>query len=109
MSNDTVERRKRSDAQEARWAKVIGGTVNAGSGSGRRRQDVRGDGSLWEMKRTDGKSISVKLSDLDQLRIHAIREDRTPYMHLEIGGYGGTKPVRLVVSFESDWLADQDV
>jgi len=96
---DPREIRKRSQRQEKRVAKKVGGTVNAGSGSGWRRQnDVREDDVLWEMKRTDKKSISIRLEDWEKLRSNALREDRMPAMHLEIGCR------RLVVLSEDDYL-----
>lgn len=106
MAIDPKERRKRSDRQEKTWADKVGGRVNPGSGSGwRKRQDVRTDFMLWEMKRTDNKSISLKLDDLEQLRHHAIVEDRIPAMHIEIGGYErGVPGRRYVLIDENDWL-----
>ena len=93
-------RRARSDAQEARFADLIGGRVNPGSGSGwKRRQDVRTIEWLWENKRTDNKrSISIKLDDVEQLRRHALREGRTPGMHIEI------VDKRFVLLAEEDFL-----
>lgn len=97
--NERVEIRKKSQKQEKRVAKKVGGTTNSGSGSGWRRQnDVREDNVLWEMKRTDGKSISITLKDWEKLRMNAITEDRTPLMHLEIG----TR--RFVVMSEDDYI-----
>ena len=96
---DPREIRKKSQQQEKRVAKKVGGTTNAGSGSGWRRQnDVREDDVLWEMKRTDGKSISISLKDWEKLRMNALTEDRMPAMHLEIGSR------RLVVLSEDDYL-----
>ena len=96
---DPKEIRRRSQQQEKRVAKKVGGTTNAGSGSGWRRQnDVREDGVLWEMKRTDGKSISISLKDWEKLRTNALMEDRMPAMHLEIGRR------RLVVLSEDDYM-----
>lgn len=105
MSQDPKERRRRSDAQERRWAGLVGGTINPGSGSGwRKRQDVRSPGYLWEMKRTDNKSISIKSEDMEQLRHHALREGVIPAMHIEIGGYAGAPVRRYVLMEEFDWM-----
>ncbi len=100
---DPREIRKRSQKQEKRVAKKVGGTTNAGSGSGWRRQnDVREDGILWEMKRTDGKSISINLKDWEKLYMNAWSEDRMPAMHLEIGNR------RFVVLDENDYYEMRD-
>lgn len=109
MALDPKERKWRSARQETVWARAVGGLVNPGSGSGwRKRQDVRTDTTLWEMKRTDNGSISIKVSDWNQLRHHALMEGREPAMHLEIGGYpDSASPAarRLVVMDEGDWLS----
>lgn len=87
------------DKQEKRVAKLVGGTRNAGSGSGwRRRQDVRTDRFLWEMKYTGKKQITLKAQDLEQLRKHALMDDRTPVMHIEVGERS------YVVMSEDDFL-----
>lgn len=85
------DRIARSRAQEKRVAKRHGGTRNAGSGNGwTRKADVRSSiGSLdflWEMKRTDAKSISLKHSDLETVRSQAWSEGRMPILHLELCG-----------------------
>ena len=100
---DRKEIRRRSQQQEKRMAKKVGGTTNAGSGSGWRRQnDVREDDVLWEMKRTDKQSISIALKDWEKLRTNALTEDRMPAMHLEIGRR------RLVVLSEDDYMEMRD-
>jgi hypothetical protein len=92
--------RIKSDKQEDRLAKMLGGLVNPGSGSGwRKRQDVRSPGYLWEMKRTDNiKSISIRVDALEQLRKHALLDDRIPAMHIEIGNR------KYVLLHEDDFL-----
>ena len=80
------ERIRKSRAQEKRIARKVGGTLNAGSGNKDRKNDVREQGTLWEMKRTDAKSITIKATDLRDLRKHASLEDRLPIMHIELGG-----------------------
>lgn len=101
MSDD---KRKKSDAQEARIADLLGGEVSRGSGSGwRKPQDVRSPGYLIECKGTDGKSISLKREWWDQLRANAAAEGVEPAIHLEIRG-GGQPPRRLVVIEESDFV-----
>lgn len=79
-------RLRRSQDQEKRVARVVGGEVNPGSGNRwNRRNDVRESEKLWEMKRTDGRSISVKLSDLEAVRKRAILDGCDEVMHLEFG------------------------
>lgn len=81
------ERRLRSASQERAFARRVSGTVQPGSGSGwKRRQDVRHEIYLFEMKRTDGKALNLKVADLEQLHRHAVMEGRIPAMHLELGG-----------------------
>lgn len=93
------QNRKLSQQQEKRVAKLVGGSLQPGSGSGWKRQnDVRSDGVLWEMKRTSKKSITIKASDLEHLRKNALLEDRVPVMHIELGDR------RWVVIPEDDYL-----
>lgn len=88
--------------QERRVAKRRGGKQNPGSGSGwRKPNDVREDKILWEMKQTDGKSISIDSATWEHLRTNALTTDRMPAMHLEIGG--GRRPLRLCVISEDDF------
>jgi hypothetical protein len=93
-------KRHRSDRQERKLADRVDGKVSKGSGSGwRQRQDVRSDGVLWEMKRTDNrKTISIKVDDWLQLRHHALQEGRVPLMHIEIENR------RFVLTSEDDFL-----
>lgn len=94
------QRMRRSRGQEQRVAKLVGGKVQPGSGCHwSRPNDVRTVGKLWEMKRTDTKSITVKLSDLESVRERAILNGDNPVMHLEFG----TR--RYVVIPEDDYLA----
>jgi hypothetical protein len=92
------ERILRSREQERRIARKVGGTQNAGSGNGRRKNDVRQKKVLWEMKRTDAKSITIKYTDLRDLRKNAMLEGRLPVMHIELGNR------RYVVIEEADFL-----
>jgi hypothetical protein len=80
-------RLRKSRQQEARGASLHGGSRNAGSGNTPwRKNDVRVDNDyLIEYKRTDGKSITLQLSDLEDLRTNALLESRTPLMGIEIG------------------------
>jgi len=88
---------KEWEQQERRVAKQRGVRPNSGSGSGwLHPNDVRDDEYLWEMKHTDGKSISIKAEDWEKVRRNAILSGRKPAMHLQIG----TR--RLVVLDEGD-------
>lgn len=98
------ETKRRSVQQEKRLAATTGGQVSAGSGSGwKRKSDVRSPRTedtpfLWEAKRTDAKSFSLKLDDWEKNRRYALSEGRTPAMHVEIGKR------RLVVLEEDDFM-----
>lgn len=95
MASDAL---KKSQAQERRIAKRHGGTLNSGSGNQwRRKNDVRSDGVLWEMKRTDKKQITIKADDIEDLRRNATLEDRMPVLHVEIGKR------RCVILLEEDY------
>jgi hypothetical protein len=90
----------KSRRQEKRIATKVGGTLNAGSGNGNRKNDVRQRGEvLWEMKRTDSRSITIKATDLRDLRKQASLEGRLPVMQIELGGR------RYVVIEEDDFLS----
>lgn len=81
---------KRSQAQEKRLAKRHGGTVNAGSGNGNRKGDVRTEGGyLIEAKcraRPDAKQITIKLDALKEVAYHAAASGRIPVLSFELGG-----------------------
>lgn len=82
-----ADRVSRSRAQERKIAQRYGGTLNAGSGNGRRKGDVREDDFLIECKRTDGKrSISIKHDDLRAISKHAAMDNRTPVLQFELNG-----------------------
>lgn len=82
------QRLRRSRAQERRGAALHGGSRNAGSGNTPwRKSDVRVDRDyLIEYKRTDKKSITIKLEDLETNRTNALLEGRQPLFGIEIGG-----------------------
>lgn len=82
------EKLARSQAQEKRVAKAIGGRRQPQSGAGVfAKNDVRSERYLVECKRTNNRSqITVKLSDLAQVEREAALDGRMPVMQLEIGG-----------------------
>jgi hypothetical protein len=85
----TTSQRKLSQRQERETAKVYGGSVQPGSGSGWvHRNDVRSAQFLIEDKRTDNeRSITIKADDLRRLRINATRLDRIGIMEIYLGGH----------------------
>jgi hypothetical protein len=103
---DKLQSLRKSQQQEKRLAKTRAGTgaqQSLGSGNGwRRKNDVREDEYLWEMKRTDKRSISLKLDDLEGLRKNAWKDGRTPVFHVEI------QDKRYIVLEEVDALALMD-
>jgi hypothetical protein len=101
----------KSRAQERRGAQVHGGRVTAGSGnqvhakgdmrtttSSRGTERTLSSGILWEYKRTDGKSISLKIDWLDKIRREALLDGRRPRLGIELGGK------HYVVLPEEDYL-----
>lgn len=91
---------KKSKKQEIRTADTYRGSRNARSGAGwLRKNDVRSHNFLIENKLTGNlKSITLKLSDLIELRERAILEDRTPVLQFDCGGR------RFIVIAEDDFL-----
>jgi hypothetical protein len=91
---------KKSRKQEKRSADTYRGSRNSGSGNGWvRKNDVRSEEFLIENKTTIGtKSITLKAVDLNELREHAILEDRIPVLQFDLGNR------RYVVLTEPDFL-----
>lgn len=82
-------RKGKSLGQEERGASRHGGRVQPGSGGGpRHKADVRTATHSIEYKRTDKKSIIIKLEDLEKVRMEALLEGRKPLFGIEIGGRG---------------------
>lgn len=79
---------KKSRKQEASAAKVYNGSRQPGSGAGWvRKNDVRSENLLLECKLTENlKTYTVKYSDLRELEIRAIQEDRLPVLQFDIAG-----------------------
>lgn len=86
----------RSQAQERRAAKVVGGRTQPQSGAGVfAKNDFRSRLYLGECKRTENRTqITIKLAALADLARHAALDGRLPVMVLEIAG-------------ENYWLAPQ--
>lgn len=95
-----TEDQRLAAAQEKRVAALRGGTLSAGSGNQwRHKNDVRERDILWEMKRTSNpKQITIKATDLEDLRTNAKLEGRLPVLHVELGKR------RCVILLEDDFL-----
>lgn len=92
---------KDSQRQERNLAKVLEGTVNAGSGNQwLRKGDVRTDNELWELKITDAKSYSLKDAELQKNINQALVDGRIPIFLVEFKPTGN----RYVVMDENDYL-----
>ena len=91
---------RESRKQEERTAEAYRGSRNSGSGSGwLRKNDVRSEEFLIENKLTHNeKSYSVKFTDLRDLKVRAIKENRTPVLQFDLGGK------RFVILTEDDFL-----
>jgi len=98
-----TDNQTRSQTQEKRLAKVIGGRSQPGSGSRRgAKGDVRAQGKVrGECKFTRAASFSLKLAELHKIRKEAKGE--MPIFHIE---FQGVYPVeRFVVLSEDDYRA----
>lgn len=91
------QKRKKSMKQEDRLAKKLGGRRQKASGAlPGNRGDVRMPELLAEAKRTDKKSISIKLSYLEKISKEAVSCDCVPAVAIE---FGDTPPL-----VEKDWV-----
>lgn len=84
MSDDL----KRSQRQERRGARILGGTVNSGSGNGPwRKNDVRTPLFSIEYKTTTKKQFPLKSSDLAKAEENALLDgNRTMLFGIEMAG-----------------------
>lgn len=100
-SDDRKDILKKSRKQEKRSATTYKGSRNLGSGNGwMRKNDVRAEQFLIENKLTIGvKSITIKATDLKELRERAILEDRVPVLQFDLSGR------HYVVLVEDDFLS----
>jgi hypothetical protein len=82
-----TEGQKQSQKHEKRLAKVIGGTVNAGSGSfWSRKGDVRNSELLIEHKWTGKKQCTIKSEVLKKITTEAILDGRIPILGIHLDG-----------------------
>jgi len=73
------ENRERGDQLEDLIEWLLSGSRQSGSGSGCiEREDLKADGLLIQAKGTNGKSISVKLADIEKLILHAEEDSLDP-------------------------------
>lgn len=92
-----------SQDQEKRIADMRGGRRHPGSGNQwKHKNDVHEARILWEAKRTGAKQLTIKATDLLQLREEAALTDRIGVLHGEIGD---KRPMRFVVMSEDDFIA----
>lgn len=93
---------RKSQKQEKRVAKAMGGTINAMSGAGWvRKADVRTDDYMVECKTKmdpNAKSTTIRAKDLRDLTKRAYAEGRIPLYVIEFG------PHSYVMLPEDDWL-----
>lgn len=79
--------RNDSRKQEARGAKIFGGTVNSGSGNGwKRKNDVRTPDYSIEYKVTAKASYTLKAADLITAEKYALLDGRTMLFGIQLGG-----------------------
>lgn len=91
------KKHKKSKKQEGRVAEKLGGKRQKGSGSvPLNKGDVRSEHLLTECKRTDKKSISIKIDYLEKITNEAISYGCTPSLAIEF-----ENTPRIV---EKDWI-----
>lgn len=82
--NVQKKRRRKSMKQEDRVADAFGGYRQAGSGAvAGRRGDAKGVELLGECKRTEKKSISIKMDYLEKITQEAVSYNRIPAVAIE--------------------------
>ena len=87
----------RSKAQERQIASLLGGRVQAGSGSSwRASQDVKSDEELAQVKYTDKGSFVLKVSEMREVAKDASLAGRMPCMIVDFAQHG----VRATITFE---------
>jgi hypothetical protein len=79
-------------------AKVIHGSVNAGSGAFDRKGDVRNTDYVWELKWTGKKQFTVRAHELEKICGEALAVGRTPVFGFELNSKN------YVVMEENDFL-----
>jgi hypothetical protein len=109
---DTAKtRREKSQKQEKRWAKKVGGKTQPASGAfwaakGDVKEKTSGilESFLWENKQTSKNSYRLTIDTWNEIREKAFQRGNLPGMQIELHP-PGVSPVRLVVLAEDDFLA----
>ena len=92
---------KDSQRQEKALGRLVGGSVNSGSGNGWiRKGDVRTDDELFELKITSAKSYSLKDAELEKLTNQALVDGRIPIFMVEFKTTGNA----WVIMSKDDYL-----
>jgi hypothetical protein len=90
--------KKKSQVQEKRIAKELGGKTQPGSGAFEHfKGDVKLSDYLIEAKRTDKQSITVKAEWLSKIDHEAINVGKIPALAIELGSMNGFT--------ENEWIA----
>lgn len=90
---------KRSQKQEKRAAKKFGGRVQAGSGSGAEKGDVREPHySRQEHKTTSAKSYGLKLAELQKIEAEC-SSGETPSFHITFDGVHPAKTYVVIPEY----------
>ncbi len=105
---DELQRRKAAAYEhERRVARLLGGTPRPGSGALGLPGDVATEGLLVSCKRTEQKSLTLPLAEIEKITLEAEAEGRTPAVALELAGVDGAErdwimvPARVIAA----WLA----
>lgn len=92
---------KDSQKQERAFSRMVGGSLNSGSGNGWiRKADIRTEDELFELKITDAKSYSLKDAELQKLSDQALVDGRIPVFMIEFKSTGN----KWVIMSEDDYL-----
>lgn len=92
---------KDSQRQEKALGRLVGGTVNSGSGNGWiRKGDVRTEEELFELKITSAKSYSLKDAELEKNYNQALIDGRIPIFLIEFKTSGNS----WVIMSKEDYL-----
>jgi hypothetical protein len=97
------QHRKKSDQQEKRIAKKLGGRVTANSGARFGENDVLTDTLDMEIKGTKKKQYTLKLSDLDKM-VRKSRSNRYPAFLIEFFDDNGNPIRSMILTDFSDFL-----
>lgn len=81
-----MDHMRKSQRQEARGAKMLGGRITPGSGNGLYfKNDVRTEDLSVEYKRTDKKQFSLKIDELLKAERQALLDNRDMLFGIDLG------------------------